>query len=229
VSKTGTFAHFLRQIPLKTQGSAVHLYNGALKNRQDVHAAVIDLDAGTKDLQQCADAVMRLRAEYLFAQGRLADIHFNFTNGFRTDFSRWANGERIRVKGGVNWYPSAPPDASHASLRKFLDVVYSYAGTLSLSRELKPVSLADMQAGDVFIRGGSPGHAVIVVDVAQNAAGKKVFLLAQSYMPAQDIHVLVNVADAAISPWYELDEDMELLETPEWDFSTDELKRFAGE
>jgi hypothetical protein len=40
----------------------VLLYNGAPKFRQDVHAAVIDIDVGTRDLQQCADATMRLRA-----------------------------------------------------------------------------------------------------------------------------------------------------------------------
>ena len=45
-----------------------------------------------------------------------------------------------------------------------------------------------MQIGDVLIQGGSPGHAVIVVDMAENpATGEKLYLLAQSYMPAQDI------------------------------------------
>ena len=65
-------------------------------------------------------------------------------------------------------------------------MVFSYAGTASLSRELAPVNYQDMKIGDVFIQGGHPGHAVIVVDIAVHPkTKKKVFLLAQSYMPAQ--------------------------------------------
>ena len=45
--------------------------------------------------------------------------------------------------------------------------------------------LSEMQIGDVFIRGGSPGHCVIVVDMAvHQETGEKLFMLAQSYMPA---------------------------------------------
>lgn len=104
--------------------------------------------------------------------------------------------------------------------------MYSYAGTRSLENELIPVPLADVRAGDVFIRGGSPGHAVIVMDVAQDATGRKVFMLAQSYMPAQEIHVLKNPANQDGNPWYAVDEIGEVLETPEWEFDVDELRRF---
>ena len=229
-AEPNSFTDYLRRLPLKPHGSLVLLYDGSEKRNQSAHAAVLTLDAGTRDLQQCADAVMRLRAEYLFEQRRLNDIHFNFTSGFRADFSRWARGERIRVIGnGAKWVQVAPADASHKSLRQFLDVVYSYAGTRSLEKELVPVSIEDVQAGDVFIRGGSPGHAVIVLDVAQNGSGETVFLLAQSYMPAQDIHVLVNRTNPTLSPWYAVSEIGEVLKTPEWEFRAHELKRFRGE
>jgi hypothetical protein len=82
-----------------------------------------------------------------------------------------------------------------------MDLVFAYAGTLSLEKELKKVnSVDDLTVGDIFIHGGSPGHCFIVVDMAQNAAHKKIFLLAQSYMPAQDIQLLQNG-----SPWFSLD------------------------
>ncbi len=71
---------YLRLLPLKPKGSMVHLYEGSIKDNP-VHAAVVDIDIGNKDLQQCADAVMRLRAEYLFQANQYDDIHFNFTNG----------------------------------------------------------------------------------------------------------------------------------------------------
>ena len=98
-------------------------------------------------------------------------------------------------------------------------------------RYLKPgvyVPYTSLQPGDVFIKGGSPGHAVIVVDVAiYPQTGKKVFLLAQSYMLAQQIHILVNPANRGLSPWYELsDNDEGKLYTPEWVFEKKDLKRF---
>ena len=68
-------------------------------------------------------------------------------------------------------------------------------------------------------------RAVIVVDVAVNSEGKKVFLLAQSYMPAQDIHVLKNPTDLTLSPWYSTDFE-DILATPEWNFKEKELNKF---
>lgn len=225
----GSFAAWLRALKLKPAGRAVHLYTGALKARQDVHAAIIDIDVGTKDLQQCADAVMRLRAEWLFATGRAREIAFNDTGeGKPIAFSRWASGERPRGAGrGLAWSKTAAADQSYASFRKYMDVVFTWAGTYSLERELVAVrSVADVQAGDVIIRGGFPGHAVIVADVAVKAAtGERRILLAQSYMPAQEIHVLKNLGDPRLSPWYAL-EDGRAIETPEWLFPAGSLKRW---
>ena len=99
-----------------------------------------------------------------------------------------------------------------------------YAGTLSLSRELKPVKEEALQIGDVFIQGGSPGHAVIVVDVAQNRqTGEKKFILAQSYMPAQELQILKNPKGGGV--WYS-DRELDPLVTPEWTFSFGSMKRF---
>ena len=70
------------------------LYNGSPKGNQSAHAAVFNVDVGNQDLQQCADAVMRLRAEYLFGKGRYEEIHFNFTNGFNADYVKYAEGNR---------------------------------------------------------------------------------------------------------------------------------------
>lgn len=221
-----SFAAFLRQLSLKPEGSPVHLFDGRKKGRQDVHAAVIDMDTGDQDLQQCADAIMRLRAEYLFSEKRYADIHFNFTNGFRAEYVKWREGQRIRVNGNrCSWYATGRNSTGYDEFRSYLNQVFMYAGTLSLSRELPSKALQDMEIGDLFIQGGTPGHAVLVVDMAVHSeTGDKVFMLAQSYMPAQEIHVLINTKDPALSPWYPLDFG-ESLQTPEWTFSEKDLKQ----
>jgi hypothetical protein len=196
------------------------------------YITVLDLDTGRRDLQQCADAVIRLRAEYLFANGKADDVVFRFTSGHPAEFKKWAAGHRPKVAGNtVTWPKTAAPDTSYASFRRYLDVVFTYAGTLSLSKELHPLPKdkplpETIAPGHVFIQGGSPGHAVIVLDVAKHpATGRVVFLIAQSYMPAQEIHVLKNRNDAGLSPWYAAEFEGEL-KTPEWTFKKADLKRF---
>nr|WP_291530240.1 DUF4846 domain-containing protein [Bacteroides sp. UBA939] len=225
-----SYTVYLRRLPLLPQGSKVLLYNGKEKRNQAAAFAVVDMEIGNRDLLQCADAVIRLRAEYLWAQKRYDEIKFNFTSGFKAEYKKWADGNRIKVNGNaVQWYASGGRDYSYQTFRKYLDIVFMYAGTASLSKELVPVPYASLKPGDVFIIGGSPGHVVIVVDVAVHPqTGKKVFLLAQSYMPAQQIHILVNPANRKLSPWYELsDTDEGKLYTPEWVFGKKDLKRFA--
>jgi hypothetical protein len=96
----------------------------------------------------------------------------------------------------------------------------------SATRELEIADVRRIEAGDVFIQGGSPGHAVLVVDVAEDSKGRRAVLLAQSYMPAQDIHVLRNPSTPN-NPWYVIDGDGPLT-TPEWDFPGGSLRRFTA-
>ena len=140
--------------------------------------------------------------------GRSKEIAFNDTGSAKPiAFSRWSAGERPRMSGrALSWSRGAAPDASYASFRRYMDTVFIWAGTYSLEREMRPVPVAEIEAGDLFIKGGFPGHAVIVADVAQNrTTGEKRFLLLQSFMPAQEIHVLKNGQSPDGSPWYPLD------------------------
>ena len=221
-----SFGYYLRNLPLKKQGSKVNYFNGVEKSTSSVYIAVVDKEIGNKDLHQCADAVMRLRADYLFDNKRFNDIHFNFTNGFRVDYSEWMKGKRISVKGNnVKWIQKKTPSNTYQDYWSYLEQIFMYAGTLSLDNELVSVKIHDMQIGDVFIKGGSPGHAIIVVDMLENTINKnKKFLLAQSFMPAQEIQILRNPAKEN-DPWYELNSLTKLI-SPEWQFSVDQLKRF---
>ena len=222
---SGSFGEWLRSLPLKPKGTKVKIFNGKDKYNQTAHAAVIDIDVGTIDLQQCADAVIRLRAEYLWAIGKADSIAFNFTSGDRFKWKDWRDGIRPLLHGrSVEFAFRAKADSSYTSFRQYLDKIFAYAGSFSLEKELIPVQdAAQIESGDVFIQGGFPGHAVIVVDVAENERGERVFLLAQSYSPAQDIHILRN--PDSDDPWYPALTNG-ILCTPEWTFDYTDLKRF---
>ena len=226
-TQKNTYADYLQHLPLKPDGTKVKYFNGTTKEANHVYVGVVDMDIGHRDLQQCADAVMRLRAEYLWQEKAYNDIHFNFTNGFQVDYSKWMDGYRMRIKGNqTTWYKAKAPSNTYKDFRKYMDLIFAYAGTLSLSKELKKVPVEMMQIGDIFIQGGSPGHAVLIVDMAVNeTTSEKLFLIAQSYMPAQDIQILQNPNKASISPWYSTN-FTSILNTPEWRFQRSDLKRF---
>ncbi len=223
----GSFGEYLKNLPLKPHGSQVTYYNGDIKP-VDVHAAVLDIDVGSRDLQQCADSVIRLRAEYLYSKGQYDRIHFNFTNGFRADYTKWSQGYRINVTGNdAKWVKQGSSSTDYFGFRKYLDMVFSYAGTLSLSKEMRNIKVEEMQPGDVFLKGASPGHCVIVLDAAKNEeTGEMRFIIAQGYMPAQEMHILKNPNNAQGNPWYSTDFGEQLI-TPEWIFTKDQLFRFV--
>jgi len=126
----------------------------------------------------------------------------------------------------VTWQLSAAADSSYENFREYLKTVFIYAGSASLNLEMKPTAIEQVQIGDVFVKSGFPGHAVIVVDLAGNPnSGQKTVLLAQSYMPAQEIHLLKNPRAAEMSPWYIVNAEDKLY-TPEWTFEWSELRRF---
>ncbi len=223
----GSFGQYLRQLPLKPHGTEVKFFDGSIKENNNIYDAVINLEIGDKDLHQCADAIMRLRAEYLWNKEEYDKIHFNFTNGFRVDYSEWMKGKRISVKGNkTSWVRKYAPSNSYEDFWDYLEIIFMYAGTLSLEKELESSDVSELKTGDIFIKGGSPGHAVIVVDMAVNPnTNEKIFLLAQSYMPAQELQVLKNPSDENLSPWYSVNFGEEL-KTPEWKFSKSHLKKF---
>ena len=205
-----SFGEFLRQLPVRPAGTPVLLHNGEPKRRQDIHAAVLDIDTGSRDLQQCADAVMRLRGEFLWAGGRPKQACFIS-----------AAGKKLQFSGG-----------SYPAFRRWLDTVYTWANTGSLRKQLIPVAdPSKAEPGDVFVvgaGGGLPfGHAVLVVDVVQDAKGQRWLLLGQSYMPAQDIHILKNMHHPEHGTWFAARADGGMT-TPEWQFAAGALRRFGS-
>ena len=224
-AEAGSFVEFLRTFPVKEDGSPVLLYDGREKGRQSVHAAVLELPIAAEDLQQCADSVMRMYAEYFYTSGQYDRIVFHFVNGFAAEYAKWRDGYRISVNGNqVSWVQSAGYDDSYETFEKYLRMVFAYAGTLSMEQETVEILPEEIQPGDVFLAGGSPGHVVMIIDVCENAQGQKAFLLAQGYMPAQEFHILINPAHEN-DPWYYVEELVYPFRTPEYMFQEGSLRR----
>ena len=215
-------------LDLKFKNKPVYLYDGKLKSNQEVHYGVLDIEIGKEDFVQCADAAIKIRADYLFEKNRFADINFIATSGDKIGFENWRKGTRWKAQGNklVSYTTTRNVTNIKNDYAAFMKLVYSYCGTYSLSNQLKNVhDLSSLRAGDIFIKGGFPGHAVTVMAVSKNVGGKKIFLLSQGYMPAQDIHILKNYADPNLNPWYVLS-DIYPLDTPEWQFDKGSLKRW---
>lgn len=222
------FGYWLRHLPVKPAGSQVRLFNGKPKKDQTRHEAVLDIDVGDRDLQLGADAVMRLRAEYLLAISREDLICFLTAGGLRASWSKWQDGYRFSMAHPSGWEESAKPSGDYSNFRKYLDKVFGLANSGSLRKQMVRVKQGTAPApGDVYISGlgkRKHGHAVLVLDLAVNSQGKLRMLLVQSQTPAQELHILKNPSRPG-SPWFEPEPDGSL-STPEWQFKAGSLFRF---
>ena len=225
-AKKGSFEAFLRNYRLKPDGSPVLLYDGREKCNQSAHIAVFRLPIESEDLQQCADSIMRVYGEYYYGKKAYDKITFPLGNGFIADFDKWRRGYSISVSGNkITWVYSPKNDSSYDSFKRFMRIVFAYSGTLNMDYSSKKIKLAEAKVGDIFIRGGSPGHVVMIADICKNKKGKKAYLLAQGYLPAQEFQLLKNPLHEA-DPWYYEEEIKYPLRTPEYSFDKGSLRRY---
>jgi len=185
-----SFGAWLRGLPVRLDRAEVHTYRGApIHSRAE---AVVLLDLGRGDLQQCADTIIRLHAEYLWAVGRADGAAYHFTSGDRSSWRAWRRGQRFAVSGSrVVRLPGLPRHNDHDTYRGWLQYVFRYAGTRSMPLDSRQVAEdEELAPGDFFDRPGSPGHVVLLLDVAVLPDGRRMGLVGQGYTPAQDLHVL---------------------------------------
>lgn len=206
-----SYAAWLRALPIRLDRRTVEDYRGrTLPFSGRWSAGVVPLDVGERDLQQCADTVLRLHAEWLWSMGDDAALRYHFTSGDESRFEDWLAGRRQVVEGNAvrtaepGEFPTLGRD--RAALRGWLDQVFMYAGTRSLALDSEAVPLTEpLEPGDFLVRPGSPGHAVIILDVATAEDGEQLVLVGQGSMPAQELHVLRGDRDATVDGvWFRL-------------------------
>ena len=203
----GSFGSFARSLPLEKRGSKVHLYTGGDARFQSLSTGVIAMPL-LSNYEQCADVTMRLKAEYLFSQGRFSEIRFTDVNGKR------------QIYTGGN---------SRKAFEKYMRNIYGCCSTFSLFHETTPRKASEVQPGDVLVYPARPGrkygHALIVIDVAHNESGNVAIMCAEGNTPARDIHVVRN-NNPIRNPWFIIDDDDEVFWILPFHFKREELRHY---
>ena len=223
------YSKFLREFPLK-KNNIVKYYDGEEKYNDNIWDAVFDYDIGKQDLHQCADAVLYMRANYLHTSGLTEKLHYTFLSGYEANYLDFIN--HYYIVDGSNVSLALRNNTlidNRETFVRWIEKIWMWSNTESIDTyDSFSVSIKDIRPGDFFIQSnpGSIGHAIIVVDVAENPrTNQKIFMLSQSYMPAQQTHVLINPKTGDV--WYNLDEFKDI-ETPEYSFTINQLKRFKN-
>ena len=185
------------------------------------------------DSEQCADTVIHLYAEYLYAQARYDELSFHFYNGFECDFLHYTQGYRPNAaKNGWFFDEDHWTGTERKVFELYLKMVFTYANTTSLFRQdLTPAALSDMAIGDMFIvpaASGRSGHVVLIADMIQNPeTGEVRFMTVQGSMPAVEAHVMLNAEEAELSPWQNARfENGMFVSATYWECPVENLRRF---
>ena len=224
----GSFAEWLRGLPLAAKDTPVVNNSGTtvFSAEDDYVAAVVSIDVGAGDLQQSADAVVRLNAEWLFAYNKQDAISYRSATKLDMPFSRWAHGQRLIASGpNVFWVVKGKPkEPTYDDFRQYIDSVMLWTNNVSLATRATHVSdPKDLTAGDFFLQSRGKGHALLVLDVAQKPTGERVALLGQALQsPAQSFHV-IRLGRA--TAWFSMRPPNPVLTPRSDEFSWDDLSR----
>lgn len=221
-----SFEDYRRIYKLKPFRSKIINYDNTEYFWQGGHIVILEIPVPKNGLQQCADALLRISSEYLWDNNRKAEIGFNFTSGHYCSWIKYAEGYRPKINGNkVTFSKTASANHSKNNFYKYLNLIYMYSGTLSLYNELESIDAKDLKIRDMLIKGGSPGHIVMIADEVVNDNGEKLYLLFQGNTPAQSVHLVKNLEDKSITPWYQLENDA-VIPVSNYTFSRAKFVRF---
>ena len=129
-----TWENYIKNFPRKSSTVVKDYQGNIIKNK-----SLGVLNVRINSVQQCADAAIRLRAEYFYSKKEYDKISFKLTSGLEVPFSKWAQGYRVRVSGNkASLFKSkVSKDYSRENFEAYLKIIMTYAGSASLARDLK--------------------------------------------------------------------------------------------
>ncbi len=203
--QANSFEVYLRRLPLMPEGSPVLDYRGRVfkKATDSTVAAVVDMDIRGRKLEQCMDILLRFYSGYLMETGQRDKILFPLPDGLRLSWKDWSDGFRPQFKGThFSLRKTSAPDDSPHNFKKYLNTIYNASGSQTFFHFYAPVPLQDMRIGDFITRKQRRGHAVLIVDMVENAQGDKQIMVGQGDTPACSFYILRNTNG---SPWFPVD------------------------
>jgi hypothetical protein len=186
-----TFGAWLQTRQLRAPGTPIRTHDG---RRVHHNGRPLEMGIVRGDLQQCADSAIRLRAEWLRSVDRMSELDFHATSGDPLPWARYRDGEKpVVVDNHIEWRNT---DRTQ-SWEGWLQAVFTWAGTRSLAA-YETVAAPTPRPGDLLVQPGSPGHAVVIFNVATR--GDRTWLLVgEGFMPAQDFHI----EHGPVGGWFE--------------------------
>lgn len=227
--EAGSFADWLRGLPMAPEGTPVKSFDGkeTLAADDDYLAGVVAIDTGNPDLQQSSDVIIRLHAEYLWSRGEKDKISYLSATKLSMPLSRWEKGQRLIPNGpNVFWVikNKTAGEADHAEFRRYLDAVFNWANSTSLAARSTAVAAEALVAGDFFLQSQEPNHVAVVLDIAEKPSGERVALLGQARNPAENIHV---VRPGKATPWFSVRPPVPVLTPHSKALQWSDLRRMA--
>jgi hypothetical protein len=188
-----SWTEWLRLLPLAAPGTPVRNFRGeVVVPGDDEHlAAVVALDV-SGEAQGSVDVLLRLHAEW---RRHLDDdrIQYLADSGLELPLGRWAAGDRLATPGGaLGWVPQAAPASAtdDPGFRDYLNAVFAVSDGPALLAESEALPTTRLAPGAFFLHPDPPAEALIVLDVATDARGDRIMLLARARNPAESLHVL---------------------------------------
>jgi len=204
-SVPGTFAQWLRNLPIKPSGSPVLDYRGLIYKSADdtTVAAVVDWDIRGKRMEQCMDILVRLYAEFLWSNNRKRELIFPLPGGYHLKWLDWQIGMRPFFKGvKVTMKKTAGEDSSRNNFESYLWTIFAESHTQQFYHGFKSIDPRDLQIGDFIVKKGTKSHAVMIVDLIRNDSGEMMALIGHGDTPACQFYLLNYRKN---NPWFPID------------------------
>jgi hypothetical protein len=181
----GTFSNWIQSQLLKGDNTILK-YNGDTIKQDfyNVFGVVKMPLLFTSNLEQCADYCMRFWAEF----------HRSF-NTFDKLYLFDYNGKR-------KYYNN-----SNRTFRSFLKQAFAYSNSHSLKKGCKSIVKEELTAGDLIVQNetSGTGHVSMIMDICESEAGKKLYLIGYSFMPAQEFHIEKATDNYGAGGWFTLE------------------------
>lgn len=199
----GSYAEYLRALPLRPQGAKVRTCAGRMLEDQSVASAVLFYAVPMNGRLMAADVPVNMYSDYLFKSGRADEIAFNLPGNFEARYSAWRDGQRFKdVESLAVLDDNAPADSSFMGYRGYLDKVYHFAKSNTLPEMFSEVAEADVKIGDFAV---TPDKDVLLVADMAVKGSKKALLLICGGSPSTELYVLASPGKKGSTPWHRCD------------------------